>query len=341
MLLKPFFIFLGVFLFNVSSFAGGSTVGNGGFGVWRGNKLELYDLVEAGVTPQRSTIVGVRGFHPKIYEIARSLHVNEDLLEAKLQELDFVLPEFGTLMAEVIAFYEWEMRPRILTKTKDACPGCTQIAVRSAQRIEVNGAAWRVMNQDHRIALLIHEAAFALMRTDRCSRQDDLLACDDVVFKDVRALVASMFAEPFKNMKALRRSIQEFLNINSETLCCWAPNSAKYQGEDGVVLKLTSAAPLGEDQIAKFAEDVCEASKGSEFIQIDLTRTPLKLIPSVLRNTLYGPQHFLELLGRSMRKGIALYPRTAEECRHQIVTKLAYWFTSTEDSPGVPIKKQQ
>lgn len=331
--ITSFFLF-GIVLFTplFSAFAGGISVGNGGFGVWRGQAVELFDLVEAGIKPRRTVVHEMRLYHPRIEKIADRLGIEKYLLATKLTELDWLIPGFGVLVAEVIAFYDWKLQPRIEGLTKDACPGCVQVAVRSAHTIDVNGEAWRAMNQDHRIALLLHETAFAMMRTDHCPLRGKALACDDMNFREIRALVASFFAEPFKNRDTLVKAIRTHLKVDHSSLTCVNPYySVTYKSSRTVNTTFSSITAPDIEYLAEIAAEVCDSFGVDEPVRLELMRTVLILRSTPLYETIYGPQYFLEVLGRFPRKKAAFFPTSREKCRSQLVTTMNAWFNTEED----------
>lgn len=325
-----------IFTASISFAVGGTSVGNGGFGVWKNGSFQLFDLAEADVTPKRSHINDAL-LHPKLKDIAQKLQIEEALLASKTAELNQLIPGFGILIAEVISFYEWKIEPQISNHTRDACQGCIQIAIRSARAVVVNWEVWQIMNQDQRIALMIHEAAFALMRTGRCRSPGAIVACEEADFKAVRGLVAQLFDGPTKNKNTAMQAIdliRKTLKIGHPSLMCTSPYAAQYERADGKVVELESVIRPEARQIERFAEAVCDSLGTNEVVQLTILRMPWKL-ESVPRFTIYGQQYFLELLNRSILKSETfLSSNNFEECWQKVTTSVNTWFDGTSIKPG-------
>lgn len=148
-------------------------VGNGGNGVQLGSKIFVYDLfiVNAQAKPY---------FGNEIDETLPSLPSDEafqftyskTLLKRKLTDLNRIAPGLGDYILMSMKSYNWVLVDTTLTPIKIAKSAIklpagarvVQIANRNDLIIRINRAAWEKLDGANKIALLIHEAVFSLLR---------------------------------------------------------------------------------------------------------------------------------------------------------------------------------
>lgn len=173
--MKKRLLLLLVALSCVRAFAsGGNVVGNSGDGFLIGGKIHLRDLVEA-----KTHLVPWVGDDGDMGPAGRAatralakLEWNPETLLRKLSDLNRSFPGTGDALAAVIASYGWE-----LTDSNDSLPAepttltsaaleneRVQIAIRLNGIVHVRRAAWELMAEADRAALVLHEATMSLLR---------------------------------------------------------------------------------------------------------------------------------------------------------------------------------
>jgi hypothetical protein len=148
-------------------------VGNGGNGIQLGSKIFVYDLfiLSAHTKPY---------FGNEIDETLPSLPSDEafqftyskTLLKRKLTDLNRIAPGLGDYILMSMKSYNWVLVDTPLTSIKiakgaiklPAGARVLQIANRSDLIIRINRAVWQKLDDANKIALLIHEAVFSLLR---------------------------------------------------------------------------------------------------------------------------------------------------------------------------------
>lgn len=293
--------------------AGGSAVGNGGFGIFRGESVRLFDLAEAGIVPQcRNLPEAFLPYSEEVTKIAEALGVRSELLDRYLRELDNLRPRLGWKLANVIRFYEWKVQARLVKKTQDVCASCRQIAIRTMDKITIDGSLWKRMDQENRIALMFHEALFAIMRSDVCPRRENKIACGERHFVKIREIVATIFAPLPWGERKIR--LEEFVRDRlSVELSIW--------GDDFRRDKLGQESP-SQEGIEKFARTLCKIElerMGSQKQRYSM------LIPFEIEDTIYGPQYFLKFLDRSSHKIVKAYAAD-KQCARKLASLLSDWF---------------
>lgn len=156
-----------------NAFGGGFVVGNGGEGLEIGNELYVRDLVEAGV--ERFPYVGPR-IDSAIEERLQflpidqfSLPFSKDLLARKLTDIEQAHSGLGHYIFEAIKSYTWLGVHEPLASIPDPAQvlkpsgSHVQIANRDDSTIRVHIENWKRLSEEHKIALIIHEAVYGLL----------------------------------------------------------------------------------------------------------------------------------------------------------------------------------
>jgi hypothetical protein len=153
--------------------ASGYVIGNGGDGVFVKGRLVLRDLDESGVTePYFGDLID-----PDIEARMSALPIDPStlpfswqLLARKLTDLNRLSPDLGQFVLEAIRSYAWIALPASLALVPDpeylldASIPPVQIANRLDTTIRIASGAWRQLDDANRIALIIHEAVYSLLR---------------------------------------------------------------------------------------------------------------------------------------------------------------------------------
>lgn len=159
--------------FVVSTIAGGFVLGNGADGLIVDSKLYLRDLVEAGVETQPyfgDKIDARLAERIKVLSIDKTrLPYSEELLVRKLSDLNRIYPYFGDYIFEALQSYQWlaVQAPLFLLPDPETVVDLpferVQIANRLDFTIRVHHDSWMRLNDENRVALLIHEALYSLL----------------------------------------------------------------------------------------------------------------------------------------------------------------------------------
>lgn len=177
----------------------GYVVGNGGEGWFIEENLYLYDLVEGGI--EKNPYIGAetkevfKSYAAQLKVRLNDLPFSESLLVRKLSDLERVLPGLGYYIAESLTSHLWMGVATPLESTVDqerVLKGSNnvQIANRLDHTIRIYRPFWNLLNQEHQIALLIHEGVYSLLKP----------ACDVSGFcaqssRQARTITALLFTE--------------------------------------------------------------------------------------------------------------------------------------------------
>lgn len=145
-------------------------VGSGGEGVFHDGKLRLRDLVDLGVG-KKAYFGDVADF----FYISRLKNselpegVDKKRLAIKLTDFDALSPHLGDYLMDILDAYQWAFTEEDLAllperETIHDSIKRIPIANRYLERIVIHRASWNELSPDDRIALLIHEAVYALLR---------------------------------------------------------------------------------------------------------------------------------------------------------------------------------
>lgn len=152
---------------------GGTFVGNGGDGIEIDGKLYLRDLVNLSLHKTPYFGAHIDSELPALPDpTVMSLEYSKKLLAQKLTDLNEACPSMGDYLLATIKYYNWVLVDFPLTPITDPRdtielpPGTkvVQIANRLGNTIRIQADAWNRLNDENKIALIIHEAIFSLTK---------------------------------------------------------------------------------------------------------------------------------------------------------------------------------
>ena len=179
----------------ISASAGPRVVGNGGDGVYMDGQLFLLDLVESG--EHLKPYIGPDAVDAKTEQVlAKSLAlipVDGALLSRKIQDIAKLSGGLATAIVHAIRTYSWKIVSYDLKNVEDEDTVVSfplhQIAIRKQNQILINAKLFSELNPDNQVALIIHEAIYALVtpvETEKGFRQSS---------SDARRAVQAVFQE--------------------------------------------------------------------------------------------------------------------------------------------------
>lgn len=194
-------VLLGTFALSSSAFAG-TFVGNGGEGVEIGQKIELRDLFSSGEVdhPYLGTDVDPTILR-QINAVPFGFDVPLKILAAQLSAINRSVPGLGDYLVSAIKVYSWTPISLPLQPVSDPDdpvrlpPGAqlVQIANRFQTNIRISDVCWRKMNDIQRVALILHEAVFSLLKP-MCGQASNGCFQPDYI---ARELTADLFSKKF------------------------------------------------------------------------------------------------------------------------------------------------
>lgn len=178
MTLKTFKVFLCflAFISTSKSFAGpGIVVGNSGDGyLTEDGQVLLRDFVESGIDPH----VGYLSYEklsldlPEVKTTLSLSNEEEKALKIYLTKAQVLAPPLGRILQEVITNHYWRFTNYPLEKIRDLTElietppnySLIQIANRRDRTIYIHRDSWKMMSNEHKIGLVIHEAFSSLLK---------------------------------------------------------------------------------------------------------------------------------------------------------------------------------
>lgn len=166
--------FVLVFLFSYLSYAG-ILVGNGGEGFLENKKIYVRDLYDAGIhqSPYFGEVAETRWLDWHKASNIKSIGVSETLLAKKLTDINKMEPHLGTWISQIINQYSWIFTEKELSLLLDDAPikkdsekNRVQIANRDLNTIRINSKAWKALSEEQKIALVIHEAIYSMVKPE-------------------------------------------------------------------------------------------------------------------------------------------------------------------------------
>lgn len=202
-------------------------IGNAGEGVvLPDGQILLRDLAEAGILRP--------SFGDKIDESLSAaverismlpmLQINKSLLKRKLTDLNTISPKLGEILALSLAIYQWNFVRGDALRVNPEDPLTAhderrvELATRLLGRISVNYDAFVKMNDVQRVALLIHEGLFSLLKV-KCN----LSICSQSS-PEARALVSRLFKPGAEFDLNLREMLSLSLAIPDKDVLCQVPS---------------------------------------------------------------------------------------------------------------------
>lgn len=150
--------------------AGERVVGNGGDGVVIGGRLYLLDLVEGG--NHENPYIGPNRTSKKNEEVLakalKNIPVEIELVSRKIRDVEKVSHTTAVALLYAIKFYNWRLVSYELANVEDEDTAVGlplhQIAIRKQQQILINKKLFSAMDPANRVALIFHEAVYALLQ---------------------------------------------------------------------------------------------------------------------------------------------------------------------------------
>lgn len=199
-------------------------VGNGGEGYQVGDRIELRDLVEAGLEEQdlfwgpveapawRSLVAGDA--------LVQRLGLDAELLARKLADFETLQDGLSGVIWLAIHGHDWrlsEMSLPMLASPRLARP-LYQVAIRTGRGILLNREGWSAMSKPQRTALVLHEALSSLSRVFQEADGSGFLTQDHQGARDL--LAESFRARLPHQARSLRTRIQAQLEIGELVAQC-------------------------------------------------------------------------------------------------------------------------
>jgi hypothetical protein len=159
------FLILGL-LVSLNAYSGVRDIGNGGAGVMVNGKPVLLDLYEMGLTSGfiEKQLASADEYMTAAQAVT-ALTVNEQIILAKkLTEIHNVSPRLAIFLALALREYVWAVIDVNLNVIPEASPlniQTVQLANRLGSVIRLQKSYWDMMDESNRIALVLHEVAYA------------------------------------------------------------------------------------------------------------------------------------------------------------------------------------
>lgn len=171
---KFILIFLVTFA-SMTSFAGPRIVGNGGIAVQDGTKLYMLDLYERSIhnrpfyNPGVKPTKDVQESMTKIFGMADMDGVPVNRLIQKMSEVFAKNYDLGVKLTTALEKIDWRLVDSPLIPTDDVRTPLEglelkQVAIRLNNTVYISEALWAKLDADNKIALLLHEAAYFLVK---------------------------------------------------------------------------------------------------------------------------------------------------------------------------------
>lgn len=158
----------------------GNFVGNGGQAYEVDGQLVPRDLFELGLHHDayfgNSEDSDIRkGVESLI--LPAELNFNKQLLSRKLSDVNHVVPKLGDCLLMSLLKYSWLVSEAPLPRTHegdnlltiDTMSPIVQIVNRIQNKLHIHRSSWARLNEQHRIALMIHESVYSLLKVTEVS----------------------------------------------------------------------------------------------------------------------------------------------------------------------------
>jgi|GEM_PF-6762453 hypothetical protein len=195
-----------VTLASMTSFAGPRIVGNGGIAVEQDGKLYMLDLYERGVhkkpfySKDISPIKQVSERLERAFDLTNMENIPLELLVYKLSEAYNKNYFLGWQLEEAIATIDWRLVNSTLSPTEDVRTplnglALKQVAVRLNNVVYVSENLWNKLDNDNKIALIIHEAMYFLVPPTEVTTSENTYKYQNAVL--ARSVTGLLFTKRF------------------------------------------------------------------------------------------------------------------------------------------------
>lgn len=188
------FLVLGL-LVSVTASSSVRDIGNGGAGVMVDGKPVLLDLYEMGFTTgfiERQ--IDVHDEYMKAAQTVTALTIDEQILLAKkLTEIHQVSPRLAVFLAGALREYFWPVIAGNLNVIPEVSPlnvETIQLANRLGSVVRLQKSYWELLDSPNRVALVLHEVAYAYAPVEPQTAQGAISKQDSV---PVRELIGVLF----------------------------------------------------------------------------------------------------------------------------------------------------
>jgi hypothetical protein len=174
MIMMKTILFTCALLVGTLSWAAGSgtSIGNGGVGIMENGKLYMLDLFEYSVhdRPVFGIEPVVHWLPKKIEQLFPGLNLSRNVQDRFAQKLSDVMRKdyyFGQTMMVAIENLDWRLVNSGLVRLNDDQAAMNpnnlvQIAIRQKFVVFIDRDKWQMLNDDNKVALLIHEVLYVL-----------------------------------------------------------------------------------------------------------------------------------------------------------------------------------
>lgn len=332
-------------------------VGNLGGGVFSGGHLYVRDLYDAGrhLTPYVGSEVlpGLRLRSPQLRMLS-GLDVDRELLLRKLTDAEVLQAGWGYALMATIESYRWYLIDQELAPILDdapiyVMPGNSYVALanRLKTSIRLNRAHFARLSPEHRAALILHEAIYALVKVE-CGDSSDRCRQPAVAVRDLNA---ALFSDPAGTCPPERRGdclgtrLARLVDVDwSAGACLDASNEIRYQvarpgaGSDPSK-RLTLAFDETVDsraQARRFAQAICADAFPNPLrpaklaVMIEMRRSPMTFEFRDYRTTLPDSVDNVQVALRGVARPWVRIDYSApadwSTCTAQVETRLSDWF---------------
>lgn len=227
------------------SFGNGFVVGNGGDGYEVEEQVLLRDLLEAGISEPEIGFISQKHHLDRIQNHPWRLDFDADLLSRKISDLNTLVPLFGDAVLESLLAHELLPLQTKLARLNEGenlldlpSEHLIQIANRLGAVIRIHQPSWNRMPQSHRVALLIHEALYSLVRLNCMAIGESEFTCLPDTRK-VREITGRLFlAHRHESAIQLSREIDPSFRLPRRL----EPNSSVWNPAAPSFLKLSRGA---------------------------------------------------------------------------------------------------
>lgn len=319
--------------------SGNIFVGNGGEGVKWNGRVIVRDLYSEGV---REPFFGPTQDSAMQAQLARSglvakLALNREKLARKLSDLNRVKKGLGNIVLLTLDKYRIAMVDGELPLVPDggSLPEemRVQLAIRRYMQIFISRQRFAALDEEQRIALLVHEALYSLVniscKMDSCEQFPD----------SVRKIVGRLFQPNGENNAELKALLDSELALPSgEAVCRELPLavSARFWKQEGDAHVPSGSAlareawayhsPMAEQMFSDTAAfcDSLPSLPGSQLLSLDGEFQYLTISPYVYQSS-FGQQQGVRLEVRSLRLKRFWPGSSKESCTEEYRRQLVDW----------------
>lgn len=202
---------------------------NGGEGVAKDDGLYVRDLYEESthLNPYIGPVVDDK-FRSlgRTGESLRAMGVDLKLLRRKLTDLNRATPGLGFLVLKALSHYRMAFSDEALPHLSVSfsadvdrsrfSDNLRQLAIRRGMEIEFDRRNWSALNAAHRVALVIHEGIFSMLKPIALNLREDRFAQASAF---VRPIVGQLFSQKETNRLNAGRVARQSLGLPPEKFC--------------------------------------------------------------------------------------------------------------------------